>query len=175
MRTMWRELAPALALVPMVLGACSAAQPVPDSSYNDERWKGNSRAFVSSGFTMAPGTNAGLAKGTSALTVNPYLWRGALDTLGAAPLASVDSTGGVIITDWWAPPGAGPDVRVKTTAFVSPGAVAPASVRVTMFRQALRGGQWVDQPAVSAATTDEVQARIIARAQELSTQATASE
>ena len=40
----------------------------------------------------------------SALGVNAYLWRGALDTLSFMPLASADPFGGVIITDWYSRP-----------------------------------------------------------------------
>ena len=46
--------------------------------------------------------------------VNSYLWRAALDTLSFAPLAQVDSSGGVIVTDWYANPGT-PNDRVKVT------------------------------------------------------------
>src|SRR3712207_294026 len=49
--------------------------------------------------------------------VNSYLWRAALDTLSFAPLAQVDSAGGVIVTDWYSNPNA-PGDRVKVTATI---------------------------------------------------------
>ena len=42
-------------------------------------------------------------------------------------------------------------------------------VRVSVFRQALQGGQWVDVP-VSATTTGEIENKVLARARELRSQ-----
>ena len=39
-----------------------------------------------------------------AVAVNAFLWRASLDTISFMPLASADPFGGVIITDWYAPP-----------------------------------------------------------------------
>src|SRR4051812_19034628 len=36
--------------------------------------------------------------------VNSFLWRASLDTVAFMPLASADPFGGVILTDWYAPP-----------------------------------------------------------------------
>lgn len=40
------------------------------------------------------------APAEESIGVNPYLWQAALTKLSFMPLASVDSAGGVIITDW---------------------------------------------------------------------------
>ena len=49
--------------------------------------------------------------------VNSYLWRASLDTISFMPLSEVDPFGGVIITDWYAPPEA-PDERFKATVYI---------------------------------------------------------
>ncbi len=78
--------------------------------------------------------------GTS-LGVNAFLWRGALDTLSFMPLASADPWGGVIITDWYAPPTANGE-RFKATAYILGRQLRADGVRVTVFRQVRDGGQW---------------------------------
>jgi hypothetical protein len=40
----------------------------------------------------------------TAIGVNAYLWRAALDTVSFAPLLQADANTGVIITDWYANP-----------------------------------------------------------------------
>ena len=38
---------------------------------------------------------------TIGMPINPYLWKGSLDTINFMPLASADPFGGIIITDWY--------------------------------------------------------------------------
>ncbi|MFN3449500.1 MAG: DUF3576 domain-containing protein [Roseococcus sp.] len=108
------------------------------------------------------------ASGGAGMAVNAFLWRATLDTLSFMPLASADPFGGVIITDWYSPPGA-PGERFKATAYVLSRQLRSDGVRVQVFRQVLRGNQWVDAPA-SAATNAELEDRVLARARELRTQ-----
>src|SRR5690606_25113230 len=42
--------------------------------------------------------------GGAGIGVNAFLWRASLDTFAFMPLSSADPFGGVIITDWYAPP-----------------------------------------------------------------------
>jgi hypothetical protein len=108
------------------------------------------------------------AGGGTGMTVNAFLWRATLDTLGFMPLASADPFGGVIITDWYSPPSA-PGERFKATAYVLSRQLRSDGVRVQVFRQVQRGNNWVDAPA-SAATNAEFEDRVLARARELRTQ-----
>ena len=39
--------------------------------------------------------------GVIAMSVNPFLWKGALETIDFMPLASANYSGGIIITDWY--------------------------------------------------------------------------
>jgi hypothetical protein len=98
--------------------------------------------------------------------VNPYLWRGALDTLSQTPILVADSIGGVIATDWYASPAA-PGERQKVTVYISGRRLQPDAVRVTVFRQVARGGQWTDAAPVGQADGT-LKQRILTRAAALS-------
>jgi hypothetical protein len=102
------------------------------------------------------------------LGVNAYLWRGALDTLSFMPLVSADPYGGVIVTDWYSPPTASGE-RFKATAYILGRQLRADGVRVTVFRQVMQNGQWVDTP-VSPVTTGDIENKILARARELRAQ-----
>ena len=107
-----------------------------------------------------------------ALGVNAYLWRGALDTLSFMPLASADPFGGVIITDWFTPQASSGE-RFKATAYILGRELRSDGVRVTIFRQVMQDGHWVDSP-VSPVTVGEIENKVLSRARELREQAQAS-
>jgi hypothetical protein len=121
-----------------------------------------------------PGDNGGSGGGTGggSLGVNAYLWRGALDTLSFMPLASADPFGGVIITDWYTPPSS-TNERFKATAYILGRELRSDGVRVSIFRQVLQGGQWVDA-SVSPVTVGEIENKVLARARELREQSVAN-
>lgn len=97
--------------------------------------------------------------------VNSYLWRAALDTLSFAPLAQVDSAGGVIVTDWYINPNA-PNDRVKVTVTVLDATLRADALRVAAARQVMQNGQWVEAP-VAAATVQRLEEIILTRARDL--------
>jgi hypothetical protein len=49
--------------------------------------------------------------------VNSYLWRASLETLAFMPLLQADSSGGVIVTDWYSNPD-NPNERVKVSVAI---------------------------------------------------------
>lgn len=159
-----------LLLVGMALNACGPSRYVDDSEYNDERFRGaRGSLFGDNGVVLGIGGKNGKAdEGSGALGVNAYLWRGALDTLSFMPLASADPFGGVIITDWYEPPAAGGE-RFKATAYILGRQLRADGVRVSIFRQTLQGGRWVDAP-VSQATVGEIENKVLSRARELRSQ-----
>jgi hypothetical protein len=118
------------------------------------------------------GTNRQKQDQGGALGVNAYLWRGALDTLSFMPLASADPFGGVIITDWYTPPSVS-DERFKATAYILGKELRSDGVRISIFRQVLQNGQWVDAP-VSQVTVGDIENKVLARARQLREQAVAS-
>jgi hypothetical protein len=175
---MLRRLFPFLLPAPLLLASCSHVQPVTANEYHQE--PGDSAQG-----SMLSGTNGGLfgnlfgtnkpANGGdqgAALGVNAYLWRGALDTLSFMPLQSADPFGGVIITDWYSPPNS-PDERFKATAYILGRELRADALRISMFRQVMQDGQWVDAP-VSPVTVGDIENKVLERARQLRIQ-TASE
>lgn len=102
----------------------------------------------------------------AAVGVNSYLWRATLDTVSFMPLASADPFGGVIITDWYAPPES-PNERFKLNIFVLGKELRADGVRATVFRQKRdASGQWADAP-VDAKTGTDVENAILTRARQM--------
>jgi len=161
-----------LTLLLLGLAACGNSRYVQEDEYNDERYRGARGAlFGDNGIVLGVGGKNGKAdEGSGALGVNAYLWRGALDTLSFMPLASADPFGGVIITDWYEPPAAAGE-RFKATAYILGRQLRADGVRVTIFRQTLQSGRWVDAP-VSQATVGEIENKVLSRARELRSQTT---
>jgi hypothetical protein len=88
------------------------------------------------------------------------------------PLTSADPFGGVVITDWYSPPGAGAE-RFRATAYILGRQLRSDGVRIVVFRQEARGGGWVDAQ-VSAGTATELEDQVLARARELRAQSTSA-
>ena len=105
------------------------------------------------------------ASKVTSIGVNSYLWQAALDTVSSAPLAQVDSNGGVIVTDWYANP-SNPNDRVKVTVTILDRDLRADALRVAASRQTLESGQWVNAP-VSAATVQRLEEIILTRARDL--------
>ncbi len=75
--------------------------------------------------------------------INPYLWKGSLETIDFMPLASADPFAGIIITDWYASQGA-PNERCKINIFIKGYEMKTDNLKVNSFCQSLSNGQWVD-------------------------------
>ena len=112
------------------------------------------------------------ASQVTAIGVNSYLWRAALDTVSFAPLLQADSAGGVIVTDWYANP-QNPAERVKMTVTILDQDLRADAVRVAASRQVNQAGNWVDAP-VQAATVQKLEAIILTKARDLRREAIAS-
>ena len=102
---------------------------------------------------------------TTSIGVNSYLWRAAIDTVSFAPLLQADSSGGVIVTDWYANPSA-PSDRVKVTVTILDRDLRADALRVAASRQVNTSGQWVDAP-VAAATVQKLEEIILTKARDL--------
>lgn len=114
--------------------------------------------------TEAERSSAGAESRT--LGVNAYLWRAALETVSFMPLASSDPFGGVIITDWYAPPET-PGERFKMDVYILGASFSANSVRVAVFRQTRdAGGAWLDAE-VSSDTAHRLENKILERAYQI--------
>jgi hypothetical protein len=105
------------------------------------------------------------ASKVTSIGVNAYLWQAALDALSFAPMAQVDSNGGVIVTDWYANPSA-PNDRVKVTVTILDQDLRADALRVAASRQVYQNGQWLEAP-VSAATIQRLEEIILTKARDL--------
>ena len=105
---------------------------------------------------------------SSGIGVNAFLWRATLDTISFMPLLSADPFGGVIITDWYAPPES-PNERFKMTVYILGRTLRADGVKVSVFRQERGGdGQWVDR-STSPDTAVSLEDKILDRARQLRT------
>ncbi|MCB2109084.1 MAG: DUF3576 domain-containing protein [Rhodobacteraceae bacterium] len=103
---------------------------------------------------------------TGPVAVNAYLWRASLDTVAFMPLASADPFGGVIITDWFAPP-ATPDERFKVNIYILGRDLRADGLKVTVFRQTRDlADRWSDAVVGSEVST-EFENAVLSRAREL--------
>jgi len=105
------------------------------------------------------------ASQVTTIGVNAYLWRAALETLSFAPMAQVDSNGGVMVTDWYTNP-ASPNERVKVSAAILDQDLRADALRVRASRQVNQNGVWVEAP-VSAATVQRLEEIILTKARDL--------
>ena len=113
-----------------------------------------------------PKTAATLAPARiSTIGVNSYLWQATLETLGFMPLATVDSNGGVIVTDWYANPQT-PNERVKVSVAILDTELRSDAIRVSATRQQVGASGWVEAP-VRAGTVQKLEETILGRARDL--------
>ncbi len=162
----------ALLVVPVLLLGCSQSRQVQNEEYGDDsrrsrvagRIGGSDGVLLLGTDRSRAGGQAGDTSG-SGLGVNAYLWRATLDTLSFMPLASADPFGGVVITDWFSPAAAQGE-RFRATAYILGRQLRSDGVRVSVFKQELRGGGWQDA-AVAPSTAAELEDKVLARAREL--------
>ena len=105
------------------------------------------------------------ASQVNTIGVNSYLWRASLDALSQLPLAQADSSGGVIVTDWYVNPQS-PGERVKLTVSILDQDLRADALRVAGSRQVAQNGQWIDAP-MRAATVQKMEAIILTKARDL--------
>lgn len=101
----------------------------------------------------------------SGISVNSFLWRATLDTISFMPLSSADPFGGVVITDWYAPPKA-PRERYKLSVFILSRQLRANGIRVAVHRQKLDGRVW-HSSAVAKDTAVKMENQILTRARQL--------
>ena len=81
------------------------------------------------------------ATGVIAMSVNPYLWRAALETIDFMPLSSADQVGGTIITDWYSS-SENENERCKLNIFVNGVEFKSQNLKVTTFCQIYKNEKW---------------------------------
>ena len=100
------------------------------------------------------------------IAVNSFLWRASLDTIAFLPLSSADPFGGVIITDWYSPPET-PSERYKMSVYILGRQLRADGVRVSVFRQQIKGAGGWRTASVSKDTATTLENQILSRARQL--------
>ena len=152
-----------------VLTACSGANVEPGEDYE---WSHQQQSMRSTGLITGDtiylfgGPDKKAPEGGSGIGVNSFLWRASLDTMSFMPLVSADPFGGVIITDWFAPPEV-PGERFKVTVYILGRDLRADGVRASVFRQRRdEGGDWIDA-TIEERTRVELEDAILTRARQL--------
>ncbi len=118
-------------------------------------------SFLGGDDEPAPGSAGG-----GGIGVNSYLWRASLDTISFMPLVSADPFGGVIITDWYAPPETANE-RFKVNLYILGRELRADGVRASVFRQTRDStGGWIDA-SVEQKTPIELEDAILTRARQM--------
>ena len=102
---------------------------------------------------------------TTAIGVNGYLWRASLDAVSDLPLLSANPASGAILTDWFINPEV-PGERLKIAIFILDRALRADALKVSVTRQELKSGVWVDA-SVRAGTDLEIEDAILGGARSL--------
>jgi hypothetical protein len=164
-----------VAAVLAVLAGCSGVQTeynYPDRKPGEKNdpagsTKKSEGLFGTDGFSLfGKSSTPDDGTGQAGLGVNTYLWRASLDSISFMPLSSADPFGGVIITDWYAPPET-PNERFKLNIYILGRQLRADGVKAAVFRQRREpGGAWADA-AVEARTAIELENAILTRARQL--------
>lgn len=157
----------------LALAACGGNDN-PGSSYRTSPDFRSDAAPAESGLGITLFGDSESSGTEGAVAVNAFLWRASLDTVSFMPLASADPFGGVIITDWYAPPET-PGERFKVNVYILGRSLRADGLKVSVFRQTEgAGGRWTDSP-VGADVPGEFEEAVLTRARQLRMQAVAEE
>lgn len=136
------------------------------SPYNSPTFKGPEGSVLGGdGLNILGGDDKEKQGAGSGIGVNAFLWRASLDTISFMPVASADPFGGVIITDWYSPPGTDNE-RFKLNIYIIDRQLRADGVRVSAFREVRKGNDWVSAP-VTDDTPRKLEDSILTRARQL--------
>ena len=83
--------------------------------------------------------------GSIGLPINPYLWKGALETIDFMPLSSIDPMSGIIITEWYSDSNS-INERCKINIFIKGVELKSNNLKVNVFCQELSNqNTWVNK------------------------------
>ena len=121
-------------------------------------------------FGKKAGISLGTKKGNNAVSsigmpINPYLWKGSLETISFMPLSSADPFGGIIITDWYSD-GQTINERCKINIFIKGLELKTSNLKVNTFCQSFENNRWVDLPT-SASQSAQLENAILNKAKRI--------
>lgn len=95
------------------------------------------------------GSNKNEVQTSMGMPINPYLWKGSLETIDFMPLVSADPFAGIILTDWYSS-GDNLNERCKVNIFIKGVELKSQNLKVNSFCQKLTlDNIWIDQPTVA--------------------------
>lgn len=97
--------------------------------------------------------------------VSPVLWEAVHDALKFAGVSSEDPMTGLVVTNWYSPPG-NPSERLRVTAFITSRALRSDSLSVSVQRQVNANGQWQDAP-IDRDVVSGLESNILLRARQI--------
>ena len=109
--------------------------------------------------------NKTVSTGRISMPVNPFLWKGALETVSFMPLNSADPMGGTILTDWYSS-GSNENERCKLNIFISGIELKSQNLRVTSFCQNFENQKWVNT-SVDSSNNIKIENAILNKAKKL--------
>ena len=99
------------------------------------------------------------------MPINPYLWKGSLETIGFMPLTSANPFGGIIITDWYSD-GQTINERCKINIFIKGLELKTSNLKVNTFCQSFENNRWIDLPT-SASQSAQLENAILNKAKRI--------
>ena len=99
------------------------------------------------------------------MPINPYLWKGSLETISFMPLSSADPFGGIIITDWYSD-GQTINERCKINIFIKGLELKTSNLKVNTFCQSFENNRWIDLPT-SASQSAQLENAILNKAKRI--------
>mgnify|MGYP006166581983 CR=1 FL=1 len=95
------------------------------------------------------GDNKDGVQASMGMPINPYLWKGSLETVEFMPLISADPFAGIILTDWYSSNN-NLNERCKVNIFIKGVELNSQNLKVNSFCQKLNPNNiWMDQPTIS--------------------------
>ncbi len=159
-----------IGILALALAGCGGDKPERDTYQTAPQYQGQAAVEKSGSGINFFGSDKETAAG--AVAVNAFLWRASLDTIAFMPLASADPFGGVIISEWYAPPET-PDERFKVNVYILGRTLRADGLKVSVFRQTQDvQGRWSDAP-VGAEVATEFENAVLSRARQIRLQAVA--
>ena len=144
-----------------------------DSAQNKEMAMADAENRLRTGgglFGKKGGISLGTKEGNNAVSsigmpINPYLWKGSLETISFMPLSSADPFGGTIITDWYSD-GQNTNERCKINIFIKGLELKTSNLRVNTFCQSFKNNRWIDLPT-SASQSAQLENAILNKAKRI--------
>ena len=160
-RTVWPA---AVILAVLAAAGCSSKGSVP-SGPTASRTGVDEEVRGGHGFLGIGGGGNHRRNQAAEIGVNSLLWRATLDTISFMPLTLTDSSGGVILTDWYADPKT-PGERFKMQVYILDTRLRADALKVNVFKQVQGAGGWTDA-AIDADTAPQIENAILTRARQL--------